>query len=114
LFLPSSGPGFPIDIDYAAQPCGTGATDATLCAVTGPIDLPPGGPTPAAESPGQIGITIGIANAANFEPQPTPTYEAHAIALKFPGASGVVIPLPQGVTLIPSGQVHLQGFAPNH
>jgi hypothetical protein len=100
------GQGFIVDVSEDS-PCGTGALDPPNCVEHQPIELAAEG-----SSFSSAIVTIAIANANNFDPVPTPTRQAHAIVLKFPGASGVVIPLDQDVTLIPSGQVLLYSYGP--
>lgn len=113
-FADDAGLGVSVSVDNTGNPCGTGVVDPMTCVDSAPLTLSFGAPTPnTTDSPGQLSVTVAIANALNFDPEPTPTYQAHTIVLKFPGASGVMIPLNQDVTLIPSGQVFLHGYGPS-
>jgi Protein of unknown function (DUF4232) len=104
-FIDPAGSGFLVRVG-AGSPCGTGPIDPSLCVDNQAIELAPAGQGSLA----QVTVIVAIANALNFDPEPTPTHQAHMIVLKFPQASGVVIPLNQDVTLIPNGQVFLYGF----
>jgi hypothetical protein len=100
--------------DQVGPDCGSLPIDYQACVSNAPIELQPGAPTPSGSVlPGQVTVTIAIANALNFDPEPTPTFQASYILFTFAGAGDfVTVPFAQPVTLIPSGQVRLAGYGP--
>jgi hypothetical protein len=109
-FLDAAGDPLDIVVDPHGAACEPDDLDPTVCVNDVPLELAPGAPTPTIGTPGQITVTVAIANAANFDPLPTPTFEAHAFVIKFPGIDGVVISLEEPLTLITDGQVRLHGY----
>jgi hypothetical protein len=104
-----------VAVDTSAPRCGSPPIDAKTCVDNVPIQLAPGSPTPnGPATPGQVTVTVAIANALNFEPSPILTYQASSLYLTFADAgSAVSVPFTAPVTLIPSGQVSLRGYGPS-
>ncbi len=91
--------------------CGTPPVDPETCVDSSFVEMPAAQATPSSVATSQVTLTLAIANAANFDPQPTPLLDASSIRLTFTNARGAnTIPLAQPVTLIPSGQVTLTGY----
>ncbi len=105
----------PIDVQVGntGLPCGTPPIGVQTCVDDVPVELPPGAATPNGLAfPGQVTVTVAVANALNFDPVPTPTYQASYLLLTFPDVAGAVS-VPFSVTLIPTGQVRLSGYGPS-
>ncbi|MEO8456755.1 MAG: DUF4232 domain-containing protein [Chloroflexota bacterium] len=107
-FADSNGDSGGVVVDYNTADCGQG--NPTVCIADSPVDLPSGAATPAAGvAPGQVTITVAIANAGNFPGTPTAT--AHFLVLDFPGLGfDIRIPFDQDVPLVPEGQASLHGY----
>lgn len=106
----------PIDVQVGntGLPCGTPPIAVQTCLYGVPVELPPGSPTPNGLAfPGQVTVTVAIAYTFNWDPVPTPTYQASYLLVTFPEVGAVSIPFSVPVTLIPSGQVRLSGYGPS-
>jgi hypothetical protein len=103
--MDTAGTGFLVETT-SGSPCDTGHVDPSVCVDNQPQELA------AADqgSSAQVTATVAIANAANFNPQPTPVQQANVILLVFEGGTAVAVPLDSAITIVGNGQVSLYGF----
>ncbi len=93
-----------------------GPYDPAACVDEDAVDLSAGAATPAAgTAPGQLTVTIAVADIGALAPCASPTVQAHFIGLRFTGlADDVRIELPNDIALQTcSAQVRLHGYGPS-
>jgi hypothetical protein len=79
------------------------------------VDLPADAATPAAgAAPGQLTVTVAVADIGALTPCASPTVQARSIGLRFTGLTDdVMIALPNDIALQTCpGQVRLRGYGP--
>ncbi len=113
--------------DASGSDLGVASTLGTDCPAQGPydpaacldqdaVDLPAGAATPAVgAAPGQMTVTIAVADIGALAPCASPTVQAHFIGLRFTGLTDDVrIELPNDIALQTcSAQASLHGYGPS-
>jgi hypothetical protein len=93
-----------------------GPYDPASCLDQDAVDLPPGAPTPTTNAPpGQLTVTVAVADIGVLSPCASPTVQARLIGLRFTGLTDDVrIALPNDIALQTcSAQVRLHGYGPS-
>jgi hypothetical protein len=93
-----------------------GPYDPAACLDQDAVDLPAGAATPAVgAAPGQLTVTVAVADVAGPAACASPAVQAHFIGLRFTGLTDDVrIELPNDITLYPcAAQASLHGYGPS-